>query len=229
MAHKLSPLRFGYDALEPYIDAETMELHHDKHHKAYVDNLNKALEPYPQLAELTVEDLLLRLDQVPETIRTAVRNNGGGHVNHQFFWDILGPRADGAPKGAIADAIKRDFGSFEQFQSLYRRGHKPLRLGMGVPRRERLAAPPRDRVAAQPGQRAGARDAGAPLLRCLGARLLPEVQKPPPGLPQRLVEGRRLGCGRRAAPRRHGGVVPALVRRGNSGAIRPLRWVSPVD
>lgn len=109
MAHKLLPLRFGYDALEPYIDAETMELHHDKHHKAYVDNLNKSLEPYPQLAELTVEDLLLRLDQVPETIRIAIRNNGGGHVNHQFFWDILGPRADGAPKGAIADAIKRDF------------------------------------------------------------------------------------------------------------------------
>src|SRR6266851_921002 len=78
-----------------------------------------ALEPYPQLAELTVEDLLLRLDQVPETIRTAVRNNGGGHVNHQFFWDIFGPRGDGAPKGTIADAIKRDFGSFEQFQSLF--------------------------------------------------------------------------------------------------------------
>ncbi len=96
-----------------------MELHHDKHHKAYVDKLNKALEPYPQLAELAVEDLLHRLDQVPETIRTAVRNNGGGHPNHQFFWDILGPRASGAPKGAIADAIKRDFGSFEQFQSLF--------------------------------------------------------------------------------------------------------------
>jgi len=119
MAHKLPPLRFGYDALEPYIDAETMELHHDKHHKAYVDNLNKALEPYPQLAELGVEDLLHRLDQVPETIRTAARNNGGGHLNHQFFWDILGPGASGTPKGAIADAIKRDFGSFEQFQSLF--------------------------------------------------------------------------------------------------------------
>ena len=78
-----------------------------------------ALEPYPRLAELTVEDLLLRLDQVPETIRTAVRNNGGGHVNHQFFWDILGPRGGGAPKDTIADAIKRDFGSFEQFQSLF--------------------------------------------------------------------------------------------------------------
>ena len=119
MPHTLPALTYPYAALEPYIDAETMELHHDKHHKAYVDNLNKALEPYPQLAELTVEDLLLRLDQVPETIRTAVRNNGGGHVNHQFFWDILGPRGDGAPKGAIADAIKRDFGSFERFQSLF--------------------------------------------------------------------------------------------------------------
>ena len=116
MAHKLPPLRFGYDALEPHIDAETMELHHDEHHKTYVDNLNKALEPYPQLAELTVENLLRRLDQVPDTIRAAVRNSGGGHVNHQFFWDILGPRADGLPKGAIADA---NFGSFEHFQSLF--------------------------------------------------------------------------------------------------------------
>jgi Fe-Mn family superoxide dismutase len=119
MAHKLPPLRFGYDALEPYIDAETMELHHDKHHRAYVDNLNKALEPYPQLAELAVEDLLRRLDQVPDAIRTAVRNNAGGHVNHQLFWDILGPPADRSPKGAIGDALKRDFGSFEHFQSLF--------------------------------------------------------------------------------------------------------------
>ena len=78
MAHKLPPLRFGYDTLEPYIDAKTMELHHDNHHKAYVDNLNQALDPYPRLAELTVEDLLHRLDQVPEAIRTAIRNNGGG-------------------------------------------------------------------------------------------------------------------------------------------------------
>jgi len=119
MAHKLPPLRFGYDALEPSIDAETMELHHDKHHTAYVDNLNKALEPYPQLAELAVEDLLRRLDQVPDAIRTAVRNNAGGHVNHQLFWDILGPPADRSPKGAIGDALKRDFGSFEHFQALF--------------------------------------------------------------------------------------------------------------
>jgi Fe-Mn family superoxide dismutase len=119
MAYRLPPLRFAYDALEPYIDAETMELHHDKHHHAYVENLNKTLEPYPHLADLTIEDLLRRLDQVPEAIRTAVRNNGGGHANHQLFWDILGPKAGGSPKRAIGEAIAKDFGSFERFQSLF--------------------------------------------------------------------------------------------------------------
>jgi Fe-Mn family superoxide dismutase len=119
MAHKLPPLRYAYDALAPHIDAETMELHHDKHHQAYVDNLNKAIEPYPQLADLTTEDLLRRLDQVPEEIRAAVRNHGGGDVNHQLYWDILGPKAGGSPKGAIADAITKHFGSFGHFQSLF--------------------------------------------------------------------------------------------------------------
>jgi len=119
MAHKLPPLRFSYDALEPHIDAETMELHHDKHHGAYVDTLNKILEPYPELGELAVEDLLGHLDRVAEAIRTPVRNNGGGHANHQLFWDTLAPRAGGVPKGEIADAITRDFGSFERFQTLF--------------------------------------------------------------------------------------------------------------
>jgi Fe-Mn family superoxide dismutase len=119
MAHKLPPLRFGYDALEPYIDAETMELHHDRHHATYVENLNKALEPYPELTELAIDDLLARVDVVPEAIRTAVRNHGGGHANHTRFWEILGPRAGGTPKGAIGDAITRDFGSFASFQSLF--------------------------------------------------------------------------------------------------------------
>lgn len=151
MAYKLPPLRFGYDALEPYIDAETMELHHDKHHQAYVDHLNKALEPYPQLADLTIEDLLRRLDQVPEAIRTAVRNDGGGHANHQFFWEILGPKAGVSPKGALAGAITKDFGSFERFQSLCRRGSEALRLRMGVPRRGPIDGAARDHVAAQPG------------------------------------------------------------------------------
>ena len=119
MAHKLPPLRFGYDALEPHIDAETMELHHDKHHGTYVDTLNKILEPYPDLAELPLEALLHRPHRVPEAIQTAVRNNAGGHANHQSFWETLAPRAGGAPKDAIADAITRDFGSFERFQSLF--------------------------------------------------------------------------------------------------------------
>ena len=119
MAYKVPALRFAYDALEPHIDAETMELHHDRHHQTYVDALNKAIEPYPQLADLPIEDLLRRLDDVPEAIRTAVRNHGGGHANHQFFWEILGPKAGGAPKGAIGHAITKDFGSFERFQSLF--------------------------------------------------------------------------------------------------------------
>jgi Fe-Mn family superoxide dismutase len=119
MAHKVSPLRFAYDALDPYIDAETMELHHDTHHQAYVDNLNKTIEPYPHLADLTIENLLRRLDQVPEEIRTAVRNHGGGHANHQLFWEILGPKADPSPKGAIAEALTKHFGSFGRFQSLF--------------------------------------------------------------------------------------------------------------
>jgi Fe-Mn family superoxide dismutase len=119
VAYKVSPLRFAYDALDPYIDAETMELHHDKHHQTYVDNLNKAIEPYPHLADLTIENLLRRLDQVPEEIRTAVRNHGGGHANHQLFWEILGPKAGTSPRGAIADAITKHFGSFARFQSLF--------------------------------------------------------------------------------------------------------------
>ena len=119
MAYKLPPLRFGYDALEPFIDAETMELHHDKHHHAYVENLNAALAPYPHLADLGIDHLLGRLSEVPEPSRTAVRNHGGGHANHALFWTILAPHAGGAPKGAIADAIARDFGSFARFQALF--------------------------------------------------------------------------------------------------------------
>ena len=119
MTHKLKSLRFPLDALEPYIDAETMELHHGQHHQAYFDNLNKASAPYPQLADLTTEDLLRRLEQVPEEIRTAVRNHGGGHVNHELFWEILAPKAGTVPKGAIADAITKHFGSFARFQSLF--------------------------------------------------------------------------------------------------------------
>ena len=116
MAHSLPPLPYPSDALEPYIDKQTMEIHHGKHHQAYVTNLNAALEKHPALQSKTVEDLLKGINTVPEDIRTAVRNNGGGHANHSMFWQIMGPKAGGAPTGKIADAISGSFGSFDKFK-----------------------------------------------------------------------------------------------------------------
>src|SRR5207253_11141094 len=110
-------LTYAFDALEPYIDKMTMEIHHDKHHGAYVTNVNKALESAPDLANKTIEELLANnCAIVPEAIKTAVRNNGGGHINHSMFWTIIGPKAGGAPSGALADAIKSAFGGFDQFK-----------------------------------------------------------------------------------------------------------------
>jgi Fe-Mn family superoxide dismutase len=117
MAHELPTLPYAFDALEPYIDAKTMEIHHDKHHGAYVTNLNKALEGQASLQSLSLEKLLAGLDSVPESIRTAVRNNGGGHWNHSMFWKIMKKGGGGEPKGALADAIKSAFGSFADFKS----------------------------------------------------------------------------------------------------------------
>jgi Fe-Mn family superoxide dismutase len=116
MAHTLPPLPYPHDALEPHIDKQTMEIHHGKHHAAYVNNLNAALEKHPDLQSKSVEDLIRGLSTVPEAIRTAVRNNGGGHANHTMFWQIMGPNAGGAPTGAIADAINGSFGSFDKFK-----------------------------------------------------------------------------------------------------------------
>ena len=116
MAHSLPPLPYPSDALEPHIDKQTMEIHHGKHHNAYVTNLNAALEKHPELAGKSVEDLLKGINTVPEDIRTAVRNNGGGHANHTMFWQIMGPKAGGAPTGAIADAITGSFGGFDKFK-----------------------------------------------------------------------------------------------------------------
>ena len=116
MAYELPPLPYPVDALEPHIDAKTMEIHHDKHHQAYITNANNALKDYPQLAAKPVEELIADLSAVPEAIRTAVRNNAGGHANHSFFWLILGPNAGGSPKGKLADAITSTFGSFDQFK-----------------------------------------------------------------------------------------------------------------
>lgn len=116
MTYTLPDLPYAYDALEPYIDEETMHLHHDKHHNTYVTNLNAAIEKHPELGEKTVEELLADFSSVPEDIQTAVRNNGGGHANHTFFWEILGPNAGGEPTGAIKEAIDEAFGSFEDFK-----------------------------------------------------------------------------------------------------------------
>lgn len=117
MAFELPKLPYAVDALEPYIDAQTMTIHHDKHHQAYVTNLNAAIEKHPELAGKSLEDLLMDLNSVPEDIRTAVRNNGGGTWNHNMFWEIMGPNAGGAPKGELAQAVDAAFGSFDAFKA----------------------------------------------------------------------------------------------------------------
>ena len=116
MAHSLPALPYPTDALEPHIDKMTMEIHHGKHHQAYVTNLNAALDKHPELHTKSIEDLLKGINTVPEDIRTAVRNNGGGHANHSMFWQVMGPNAGGAPTGAIADAITGSFGGFDKFK-----------------------------------------------------------------------------------------------------------------
>ena len=117
MAHELPALPYAYDALEPYIDTLTMQIHHDKHHAAYVTNLNKALEAAPALQSLSVAELLTSLNKVPDNIRQAVINNGGGVWNHTMFWEIMGPKAGGEPTGDLAAAIKTAFGGFDAFKA----------------------------------------------------------------------------------------------------------------
>ena len=119
MAHEVPPLPYDYAALEPYIDTETMHLHHDKHHQAYVNNLNAAIEKHPDLGKHSAEDLLRNLNSVPEDVRTTIRNNGGGHVNHSMFWTIMKPKGGGAPTGPIAEQITKYFGSFDDFKKQF--------------------------------------------------------------------------------------------------------------
>ncbi|MBP2674107.1 MAG: superoxide dismutase [Deltaproteobacteria bacterium] len=119
MAHELPPLPYAFDALEPYIDAKTMEIHHDKHHAAYVTNLNKVLEGHPELQKLPAAALLEQIGNVPEAIRTAVRNNGGGHLNHSLFWKIMKKGGGGKPSGELAEAINGAFGNFEDFKKTF--------------------------------------------------------------------------------------------------------------
>jgi superoxide dismutase, Fe-Mn family len=116
----LPQLGYSFDALEPHIDAKTMEIHHDKHHGTYVEKLNAALEGHPDLQKMDIVELITSLDKVPEDIRTAVRNNGGGHANHSFFWDIMSPDGGGEPKGQLAEAINQTFGGFEEFKAKFK-------------------------------------------------------------------------------------------------------------
>ncbi len=121
MSFTLPPLPYAYNALEPFIDEMTMNIHHTKHHQAYITNANAALEKFPALQNKTAEELIGDLSRVPEEIRTVIRNNAGGHVNHSFFWTILGPNAGGEPKNEIGEAIKKTFGDFEHFKSEFQK------------------------------------------------------------------------------------------------------------
>lgn len=120
MAYELPPLPYANDALEPHIDARTMEIHHDRHHNGYVTNVNKALEGQPDLASMPIEELLRNINSVPESIRTSVRNNGGGHANHSLFWTIMSPNGGGQPGGELANAINAKFGSFDDFKAKFK-------------------------------------------------------------------------------------------------------------
>jgi Fe-Mn family superoxide dismutase len=130
MAHQLPELPYAHNALEPHIDAQTMEIHHGRHHATYVNNLNAALEGHPDLQSKSVEELISNLDALPESIRTAVRNNGGGHANHTLFWQIMSPNGGGTPSGALADAINAAFGSFDNFKAEFTKA-ATTRFGSG--------------------------------------------------------------------------------------------------
>lgn len=130
MAHELPALPYPANALEPYIDEQTMNIHHDRHHNTYVTNLNAALESAPELQNKSVEELISGLDSVPENIRTAVRNNGGGHANHSLFWTVIGPGGGGAPSGAVASAIDSDLGGFDKFKEEFTKA-ATTRFGSG--------------------------------------------------------------------------------------------------
>jgi len=119
MAHNLPALPYGYDALEPHIDARTMEIHHTKHHQGYVNNLNAALDKHPDLHKKSLDSLLIGINSIPEGIRTAVRNHGGGHHNHSLFWTVMGPNQGGEPSGALADAVGKAFGGFDKLKEQF--------------------------------------------------------------------------------------------------------------
>ncbi len=119
MSHKLPDLPYAYDALEPHIDTLTMQIHHDKHHQAYINKLNDALKDYPEWQEKAIEEILMNLDALPQNIRLTVKNNGGGHFNHSFFWRVMGPEAPSEPSGKLAEAMNKKFSDFTKFKEQF--------------------------------------------------------------------------------------------------------------
>ena len=180
MAFILPTLPYEFDALEPIIDAKTMEIHHDKHHAAYVANLNKAVENYPEWAEKSIEDVIIHLNEVPEAIRIAVRNNGGGHYNHSLFWQMMAPTGQTEPSAAFLAKIDESFGSFDEFKKQFAAA-ATSRFGSGwawlVVDGDKLA------VVSSANQDCPLTDGKKPILclglGCMGTCLLPEIPKSP--------------------------------------------------
>ena len=194
MAYEVPDLPYDYDALEPHIDEATMRVHHDKHHQAYVDKANAALEG-TEWADKPVDEVLQNLDSLPADKQGPVRNNAGGHSNHSFFWLIMSPDGGGEPSGELADAINDKFGSFDAFKEEFKNaGVGQLRLRLGLARPRRLRA--RGDQHPEPGHAGLRRPDAAARRRRLGARLLPQVPEQAPRLPGRVLERRQLGRGR---------------------------------
>ena len=234
MAYSCPTLPYAYDALEPHIDARTMEIHHDKHHAAYVTNLNAALEG-TEWMDRPIDAVLASLEIIPEDKRAAVRNNGGGHANHTLFWEIMGPNGGGEPTGALGDAIADTFGGFARPEE--RRDDAGIkRFGSGWSWLVWDGNGPRGAVDAEPGLAGHGRQDAAARHRRLGARLLPQLPEPPPRLPRGVVERRRLGRGRARSSRvrvQRGVRKPAspstAASRGQSASVASVRSTSTHD
>ncbi len=187
MTHQLPSLPYDFGALEPYIDTTTMQIHHGKHHQAYITNLNKAIEGTP-FADMAIEELLAKIESVPENIRTAVRNNGGGHANHSLFWKLMAPNAGGQPTGELAAAIDRTFGSFEAFKEKFTAA-ATTRFGSGW---AWLVVKPNGNleVYSTANQDSPLMTGDTPILGIdvLGARALFEVSKPPARVHHELLQ-----------------------------------------
>ena len=196
MAYELPPLPYDYNALEPFIDSETMHLHHDKHHQAYITNVNAALANHPKLAAKSVDDLISDLNAVPEDIRGMVRNNGGGHSNHSMFWTIMGTANSsgigGHPSGDIAKQISADFGDFEAFKKTFNET-TAKQFGSGWGWLVFTGRQTQGHHHRQSGFAALAGPLSHPRQRRLGARLLPQVPEQAPRLSRCLVERGQLG------------------------------------